>query len=289
MTIRKQNTINKPFFFSGVGLHSGQQCTVRVSPAEEDHGITFIATEDPLKKEVLLTPYTLDGGTLGTNLLVDVRQIKTVEHFLATVCALEIDNLIVEVSGGEMPIRDGSANEYLELFESVGVHPQSEDKQLKRMQAETCVEIDDKFFKITPRDDTKIVMSIEIDFDNDCVRQMPSRMVYHHTKENFVNQIAKARTFGFQRDLDCLLANGLCLGGSLHNAILFNEKGILNPEGLRFSNEIIAHKILDIIGDLYPMLTSYCGFSITAYKPGHLLNNRTLRAVYESVTLDKAA
>ncbi|WP_210498599.1 UDP-3-O-acyl-N-acetylglucosamine deacetylase [Vibrio crassostreae] len=279
MTIRKQKTILKPFIFSGVGLHSGQQCTVKVHPADVDHGVRFIATEDPFKTEVLVSHESLDGGTLGTNLLVDVYSIKTVEHFLAALCALEIDNLVVEVSGGEMPIQDGSSIEYLMLFEKAGIVSQDAGKTLNRLEREVSVAVDGKHFYITPRSDDKVVFDIKIDFDNNCVKKMPQSIIYTHTKENFMKHLASARTFGFKRDLDYLLEKGLCLGGSLHNAILFNEQDILNPEGLRFSNEIIAHKTLDIIGDLFPLINSTCGFTIEAFKPGHTLNSKALNEV----------
>lgn len=276
-----QKTISTQASTSGLGLHSGLECSVQISPREPNFGLKFVSKQDPLKREIPVTEQTLDGGQLGTNIIFEDVTIRTVEHLLSAVVSLGLSNALITVDGGEIPIKDGSAKDFIDLIESGGLITQDEVKSKQALPTSIAMNFEQgKHIAITPLSDTdEVVISMEIDFDNEVTKGLPASLRYTHNTDNFVDHVGLARTFGFKRDIDALLDMGLVLGGSLSNAILIGESKILNKEGLRFNDELVAHKILDIIGDFYPLLDNYYGFEINAHKAGHYVNNKTLKGI----------
>lgn len=281
--LHNQTTIKAPIKLQGVGLHSGATCAITIKPAPADFGICFVSLDDPLRAVTRVDHQSMSGGTLGTNLLVgDDYQIRTVEHFLAAIVSLCIDNLLVEVSGGEMPILDGSSDFFVKTILNHGLCVLDAKRQVlplsKSLSSPLRVENDfGGYIEISPQETQDVEIVVSIDFDNDCVKKMPSTISFKLSPNEFVERIGLARTFGFKKDLDHLLDIGLCLGGSLKNAILISDTSVMNKEGLRFAEELVAHKALDLIGDLAPFLAKYNGMKIVAHKPGHQLNNKLLK------------
>lgn len=281
--LNNQTTIKAPITLQGVGLHSGATCVMTMKPAPADFGVCFVSLNDPLRAVTKVDSVSLSGGTLGTNLLVgDDYQIRTVEHFLAAIVSLGIDNLLVEVQGGEIPILDGSSDFFVKTILSHGILELEVKKQLSSLSTllngPLRVENDHGgFIEISPQESSDVDIVVSIDFDNDCVKKMPSLIKFKFSATEFVERIGAARTFGFKKDLDHLLDIGLCLGGSLKNAILISDTAVMNKEGLRFAEELVAHKALDLIGDLSPFLAKYDGLRIVAHKPGHQINNKLLK------------
>lgn len=286
-----QKTISTQVSTSGLGLHSGLECSVQISPREPNFGVKFVSKQDPLKREIPVTEQTLDGGQLGTNIIYEDVTIRTVEHLLSAIVSLGLSNALITVDGGEIPIKDGSAKDFIQLIENDGLTTQDETKSKQPLPTSISMSFEqDKHITITPlADNDEVVISMQIDFDNEVTKGLPASLRYTHTTDNFVDHVGLARTFGFKRDIDALLDMGLVLGGSLSNAILIGENKILNKEGLRFNDELVAHKILDIIGDFYPLIDKYCGFEIKAHKAGHYVNNKTLKGIMSKLkdTMDK--
>lgn len=286
MKIRNQKTIESSFMMEGVSLHSGKVCQITFHPSPADYGVRFVSDEDPLKQEICVTSSSLNGGNLGTNLQQSGVTIRTVEHLLAAIVSLEIDNLLVYVSGGEIPIQDGSSIEFVNRFLDVGLCTLKETKELHKFEHEISVSQHDKTINISPSEGFEVKLKVKLDFDNSVTKGMPMEASYIHEPDSFIKSIASARTFGFKKDMLALIESGLCLGGGLGNAILIGEAKIINPEGLRFNREIVNHKVLDLIGDLFPLLQNFYGFTVSGYKVGHGLNSLALKAAFEMVERD---
>lgn len=268
-----QKTLNASVEFSGIGLHTGQVCGLRLSPSP-DFGFFVL---EPNNEITRIDEYSITGGMLGTNVtLRSGKVIRTVEHLLAAIVSLGITNVIIEVTGSEVPVMDGSSGLFVQLIQAVGVKDLDEPVPELELEGVIKVASEDKWIEITPRDDSLKVFNVEIDFQNPVVDAMPQVISYCHSRDGFVDNIANARTFGFQGDIEKLLAMKLCIGGSTNNAVVITQDGVLNPDGLRFDNELVAHKLLDLIGDLSPALPMLKGFDLKAYKPGHMLNNKLL-------------
>ncbi|CAH7374234.1 UDP-3-O-(3-hydroxymyristoyl) N-acetylglucosamine deacetylase [Vibrio chagasii] len=271
-----QKTLGSTFTLKGVGLHTGEVCSVKIYPSEQFGYRVRLGDEF-----VLISHSTLQGGVLGSNISMPMGEvIKTVEHFLSALYASGVTNADFEVSGGEMPIMDGSSVVFLDLIETVGVRNLGVPIVKKRLSEEVLVSGDDgKFISIKQRDDYKKIINVAIDFDHPVVDDMPQAICYEHSVCAYKTKISLARTFGFQKDIERLLAQKLCIGGSTKNAVVISDDGILNPDGLRVDNELVAHKLLDVLGDLCPVLIQMDGYEINAFKPGHALNNQLLKKV----------
>ncbi len=285
MTAIYQKTLSNSVTTIGVGLHSGNECSLTISPREPNFGIKFVSMEDPLKTEIPVTAETLDGGQLGTNLRQGEACIRTVEHLLSAVVSLGLSNALISVTGGEIPIRDGSAKHFIELIEGGELIEQDALKIKQPLTQEILMQFEHgKSVSIKPiLNSEEVVITMEVDFDNEVTKGLPQKLHYTHSQESYIHHIGLARTFGFKKDIDALLDMGLVLGGSLSNAILIGEDKILNKEGLRFNDELVAHKILDIIGDFFPLINDYHGFEIEAFKAGHYVNNKTLKNIYSAL------
>lgn len=272
-----QKTIRKSISCSGVGLHSGRHVTMTLKPAAENTGIKFIrndldnvvipAVADSVVETVLCTKIgSHNGVTIGT-----------IEHLMAALSALHIDNLIVEVDGPELPIMDGSSVVFVELIESVGLRSQKASRRfIKVLKPVRVDESDGRFAELLPDDNFKV----SFDFIFERGSSLPAQQFHLSvTPSRFKNDIARARTVGFLEDVEKLRSMGLALGGSLDNAVVISGDQILNPEGLRFDDECVRHKILDTIGDLYlaghPILGHFRG-----YKSGHAMNCKILKTLF---------
>ncbi|MBU2896032.1 UDP-3-O-acyl-N-acetylglucosamine deacetylase [Vibrio hepatarius] len=265
-------TVQRAITFYGIGLHTSAKCAIKVSPANKGDGIKFIICGE----EILLDSSSLNGSCLGTNIVGKTKTLRTVEHLLSSLSGLGITDAVVSTTDLEVPILDGSSAEFFNQIKSAGIHKLGMFEP-KLVTKNIIVSDGEKFVEIKPSSYGERNVEFQISFDNKVVKSMPQFMVYHHSESSFYDQIAFARTFGFKRDLEALLSKNLCLGGSLDNAILIDDERVINIDGLRFQNEIISHKILDIIGDLYPLFREYTGFTIKANQAGHVINSRFLK------------
>lgn len=274
----KQRTLKQATKVTGIGLHSGKKVTLTLRPAPANTGIIYARTDlDP----VVYFPASAESirdTTLCTCMINDdgVR-ISTVEHLNAAMSALGLDNLIVEVDAPEIPIMDGSSAPFIYLLLDAGIEEQNSPKKFIRIKENVRVEEGDKWAEFKPYN-----KGLKLDFIIDFSHPMISKDVRHYamdfSAQNFIQNLSRARTFTFMKDVEYLQSIGLALGGSLDNAIVLDEYRILNQEGLRFKDELVKHKMLDAVGDLF-----MCGYNIlgdfSAYKSGHGLNNKLLRAV----------
>jgi UDP-3-O-[3-hydroxymyristoyl] N-acetylglucosamine deacetylase len=273
-----QRTLKKEVCFSGIGLHTGKKVNVRLVPAPPDTGIVFIRTDLKGSPSIKASPLYLSRLFYATNISNGEISIQTVEHLMAALSAFGIDNLFVYLDSEELPILDGSSAPYVYLFEETGVKELSHRKRKYiKLKKEILIEHENKRIKAEPAD--RLIIDNTISFDHTYKKIRYQRLVYVHNLENF-REISKARTFCFYHEVEALRAAGLAKGGSLENAIVIDKYGILNESGLRMENEFVAHKTLDLVGDLYilgyPLLAK-----VTAYRTGHALNAALVKRIYE--------
>lgn len=264
-----QCTINKTVAISGIGLHSGSRINMTLRPAEAGTGIIFHRSVGAQTVSIAARSENVVDTRLATVLGCGDVRISTVEHLLATLSAYGIDNLHIDIDGAEVPVMDGSAAPFAALVEAAGLRKLSKRRVYLSIRQPITVTDGEKRVNIIPSRFFR--MTYDIAFDHPCVAlQQRSVKV---TAESFKRELAPARTFGFLRDVERLKAAGLARGGSLENAIVIDDERILNPEGLRFPDEFVRHKILDAVGDLslvgYPILGH-----VRAYKAGHDINHQ---------------
>jgi len=204
--------------------------------------------------------------------------VHTVEHLASALAGLGIDNIIVEVNSHELPIMDGSASPFIFLLQSAGIEELNAPKQFLKLIKTVRVEDGDKWAELSPFNGFKV--DFAIDFDHPVISQTRQRMVLDFSSDSYIDHVSRARTFGFMRDLEMMNSMDLALGGSMNNAVALDEYRVLNPEGLRYDDEFLKHKVLDAVGDLYLGGHSIIGL-LSAYKTGHGLNNKLLNAVLE--------
>ena len=271
-----QQTPAQPVTFSGIGLHLGQPVTVTIYPAAANHGLRFVRADLPGRPEIQ-AHYSKVVDTLRATTLGEGRAtLSTVEHLLAALAGLGIDNAYIDVSAPEVPIMDGSAGPFVFLIQSAGVVEQHAAKKFVRIKRKITVEDGDKVASLLPFDGFKV--SFTIDFDHPVFRDRTAHAELDFSTTTFVQEVSRARTFGFIHEIEYLRSRGLARGGSVDNAIVVDEYRILNQDGLRFEDEFVRHKVLDAVGDLYLLGHSLLG-EFRAYKSGHSLNNATLRAL----------
>lgn len=272
-----QQTISKPATFEGITLHAGTDVCATVLPAPVGHGIVFKRMDVDADKSMIPAQWDMAEESQLCTKLVNAHgvSVSTIEHLMAALHGLHIDNVLVEMSGPEVPILDGSSQEFVEALEAAGIERQNEDRKMLRILKRVEVKDGDKVAAFEPS--TIPSYSLEIDFEDPAI----ARQKYGVQLVNgyFKHDLASARTFGFKEQVEALQGMGLILGGSLDNAIVVDRGTILNEEGLRFDNEFVRHKLLDAIGDLAlagaPIQGAY-----VAYKSGHALNNRLLQALF---------
>lgn len=276
-----QRTLYQAISVAGIGLHSGEPVLLTLKPAAVNTGICFVRT-DLDNASVPLNAFLVQDTMMSSNLIKDGVRVGTIEHLLSAVAALGIDNLIIEVSAPEVPIMDGSAVVFLSLMKQAGLCQQAQMKYFLRITRDVCVYDGDKWAKISP-DDDGFKLAFEIDFAHQVIADTPQRFCFELSSTAFAQEIAPARTFGFLKDLDALRRRHLALGASLDNAVVLDDDKVLNAGGLRYPEEFVRHKILDAIGDLYAIGYPLLGY-FQAYKSGHTLNNKLIRAILSDPT-----
>jgi UDP-3-O-[3-hydroxymyristoyl] N-acetylglucosamine deacetylase len=269
-----QRTLKNIMRASGVGLHTGKRILMTVRPAAPDTGIVFRRTDLPEPVDIPARAENVGETMLGTVLSKGEVKVSTVEHLLSAFAGLGIDNALVEVTGPEVPIMDGSAGPFVFLLQSAGIEEQRAPKRFIRIKKSVQVEDGDKWARFDPFDGFKV--NFEIEFNHPIFKRRAQRATMDFSTTSFLKEISRARTFGFMRDLEHMRARNLALGGNLDNAIVLDDSKVLNEGGLRYEDEFVKHKILDAIGDLYLLGYSLIG-EFTAFKSGHGLNNRLLR------------
>jgi UDP-3-O-[3-hydroxymyristoyl] N-acetylglucosamine deacetylase len=259
-----QSTIGKVVHGSGVGLHSGNRLNMTIRPAEANTGIRFLRKDLGSNSHIPAFMNRVVDTTMATTISEGNTSIATTEHLLAAINGLSIDNLLIELDGPEVPIMDGSSAPFVDLLLQAGIRQQKSYRRLVKITREISFRDDDRHISIYPYDGFKV--TAEINFKHDTIkRQVYSVAV---SPQKFVAEISRARTFGFLEDVKKLQDNGLALGASLDNAVGMDKYGVLNKEGLRYDNEFVRHKIVDIIGDMALLGCPVLGH-IVAYKSGH--------------------
>lgn len=272
-----QKTIAGIVSIAGVGLHSGKRARITLRPAEENTGYLFINKDIPTPIEIPALFDKVIDTTLATTIGYGNASVKTVEHLISALRGLDIDNVIVEVEGGEVPIMDGSCAPFVYILKKISIKEQKRYKKFIMVTKEIEFRDGEKFVRIEPASNFEI--DFTIDFPHPAIGKQ--HIFFSFSPESFEKEIARARTFGFFKDVQFLKSKGLALGGSLENAIVLGEEGIINQEGLRYRDEFVRHKVLDLLGDVallgYPVIGR-----IIAYKSGHHLNNMLCKELFEN-------
>ena len=287
-----QRTLKNVIRATGVGLHTGEKIYLTLRPATVDTGVVFRRVDlDPVV-ELCAKPERVGDTRLSTALKEGDVSVSTVEHLMSALAGLGIDNVYVELTCPEVPIMDGSAAPFVFLIQSAGVIEQNAPKKFIRVTKPVRVEEADKWAEFDPFEGFKV--SFAIDFDHPIFAKSPQKATVDFSTTSFVKEVSRARTFGFMHEVEALREAGLALGASQDNAIAMDSYSILNNDGLRYEDEFVKHKILDAIGDLYLLGYPLIG-AFNAYKSGHALNNKLLRALleqpdsWELVTFDDPA
>ncbi|HLB05138.1 MAG TPA: UDP-3-O-acyl-N-acetylglucosamine deacetylase [Thermodesulfobacteriota bacterium] len=267
--MRYQKTIKKSISGRGVGLHSGKDVNITLRPAVTDTGIVFKRVDLPGSPSVKAVCDYVSDTRLATTIKKGDATVATVEHLMAAFSLMRIDNAIVEIDGPEVPIMDGSASFFVKMIKEAGIIDQEGFRRYIVVKRPVMVESSGSEAAIYPAAESRITCSV--DFNHQALE--PQSLTVSTLSVVFEEDISDARTFGFLKDIDILKANGLALGGSLENAVVIDESGIINEEGLRFPDELVRHKVLDSIGDLYLMGSPVIGHFMS-YKGGHTLTHK---------------
>ncbi len=274
----QQRTLKSLTRAVGVGLHSGQRVEITLRPAQPDTGIVFRRVDLAQPVDIPVSAMAVSDTRLASTLSNGGAKVHTVEHLMSACAGLGIDNLYVDITAEEVPILDGSAASFVFLLQSAGIELQNAPRRFIRVTKPIEVRegqgAAEKWARLDPYHGYKL--SFEIDFSHPAVDSTGQRVEFDMSMHNYSRDIARARTFGFTKDVEMMRANGLALGGGLDNAIVMDDYKVLNAGGLRYDDEFVKHKILDAMGDLYvlgrPLLASY-----SAFRSGHALNNKLLR------------
>ena len=275
----RQRTLQSEIRFDGVGVHSGSRVEVRLLPAPANAGVTFVRTDLDTKavipasaKHVVETRLATTLGTLDS----PHARVGTVEHLIAAVAGIGVDNLRIEIDGPEVPILDGSSAPFVSMMLEAGLVELAEARRVVVVRRPVEARDGEKRAVLLPSLDAQLHVQLAIDFDHPAIGHQQWEGVI--TPATFAGELAAARTFGFLRDVERLKAAGLARGGSLENAVVLDDERVLNPEGLRFSDEFVRHKVLDAVGDLalagYPMSAR-----LVAQRSGHELNAQLVHAL----------
>jgi len=280
--VGRQKTIGSTIRCSGVGLHTGQEVTMTMRPSAANTGVVFRRVDLPHTPVVEARPENIMDVHYATTLGKAGVEVKTVEHLLAALAGLGIDNLIVEISGPEVPVMDGSAAPFVDLLLQAGIRRHYVPKTYIRVTRPLEIEMGSRSIQILPSKRFRIQYSMC--FDHPCFREQSIELQV--SRRNFIREIAPSRTYGFLRDVESLWRRGLALGGSLENAVVIGEQGALND--LRFKDELIRHKVLDLIGDLYLLGRPLQG-TVVAKGAGHLLHTALVKEIQRHLESDQAS
>ena len=278
----------------GVGLHSGQRVELTLRPAAPDTGIVFRRVDLPEPVEIPVRAESVSDTKLASTISNGGVKVHTIEHLMSAAAGLGLDNLYVDITAEEVPILDGSSASFVYLLQSAGIVTQKAAKRFIRVKKPVEVREGEgrtlKWARLDPFHGYKL--AFEIEFDHPAVNATGQRVEFDMGSGTYAREIARARTFGFTRDVEMMRTHGLGLGGGLDNAIVMDDVKVLNADGLRYADEFVKHKILDAIGDLYvvgyPLLAAY-----SAFRSGHAMNNQLLRALmaqpeaYEIVSFEQ--
>jgi UDP-3-O-[3-hydroxymyristoyl] N-acetylglucosamine deacetylase len=296
----QQRTLKSLTRAVGVGVHSGQKVELTLRPAPPDTGIVFRRTDLPQAVTIAVNPQAVSDTRMASTISAGgdpgAPKVQTIEHLLSACAGLGLDNLAIDITADEVPVLDGSAASFVFLLQSAGIELQNAPKRfirvLKPVEVREGEGANLKWARLEPHHG--YVLTFEIEFNHPAVNATGQRVSFDMGSGRYKRDIARARTFGFSKDVEAMRARGLGLGGSMDNVIVVDDTRVLNAGGLRYDDEFVKHKILDAIGDLHiaghPMLAHY-----TAFKSGHALNNKLLRALlaepgaYEFATFDDAA
>jgi UDP-3-O-[3-hydroxymyristoyl] N-acetylglucosamine deacetylase len=287
----KQRTLKSLIRASGVGLHTGQKVRMTLRPAPPDTGIVFRRIDLASPVDIPARAELVGETKLCSGLVLGEVKVYTVEHLLSALSGLGIDNVYVDLDAAELPIMDGSASPFALLLQQAGLEEQAAPKRFLRVKKVVEVREGDKWACLEPYQGFKL--SFSIDFRHPVIERSTQSVTVDFAETSYLKEIARARTFGFMHEVEDLKDSGLALGGGLDNAVVLDEQGVLNSEGLRFADEFIRHKLLDAIGDLYLLGGPLLG-AFAAHKSGHALNNRLARAALadagalESVVFERA-
>ena len=283
----KQTTIAKPVELVGIGLHKGVPVKLRLEPLEADRGIEFYRSD--VNVAIPLKPENVVDTQMATVIGKDGYFISTIEHMLSAVYAYGVDNLKIIVDADEVPVMDGSSASFCMLLDEAGLLDLDAPKKIMKIKKEIIVKEGDKYVKLSPSSDINYDFTIK--FNHPVIDEQS--FTFNFTKEDYKNKISKARTFGFLHEVQYLRSKGLALGGSLENAVVLDDKKVLNTEGLRFPDEFVRHKILDAIGDMSLLGFNFIG-NYEAFAGSHDLNHKLTLALlkekenYEIVELSGA-
>lgn len=272
----KQTTIGRIVSLRGIGLHSGQDVTMRVLPAFPDTGIRILKTDTRGLKDVQVSAYNVTSTELATSLGEGDSAVKTIEHLMSALYGIGIDNALVEVEGPEIPIMDGSAKPITQMLIDAGIKCLAKPRKYLKINKKVRLEYNEKWIEIIPSRFFKVTLAI--DFENSFIGQQ--KCFVKITPESYLNEISGARTFGFKNEVERLIQMGYAKGGALENAVIVSEDGVLNEGGLRYEDEFVRHKILDLIGDISLVGYRILGH-IRGYKTGHHLNNLFARELLQ--------
>ncbi len=272
-----QRTIAKTVTVTGIGIHSGKKVTMKLHPAEADFGIQFKRIDVPnssyMKADALSVGATENNTTIGQG----IEAIHTVEHLLSVFYGLGINNVFIEIDGPEVPIMDGSGASFVFLLKETGLKILNKSKKFLVVLDKVRVEFEDKWAEIEPYPNLRVDSTIV--FAHPQIKKQT--MSFEFSCEGYIEEVSRARTFGMLKDVDMLKRKGLIKGGSLDNAVVLDEYKVVNPEGLRFHDEFVRHKILDTIGDVSLLGYEIAG-RITTYKSGHNVHNLLCRKLLET-------
>ena len=287
----KQRTLKNTVQATGVGLHTGERVDLTLHPAPVNSGIVFRRVDMIPAVEIRAKAHAVHDTRLSTCMEANGVRVATIEHLMSAFAGLGIDNAYVDLSSTEVPIMDGSSGTFIFLLQSAGIAEQSAAKKFIRIKKTIEVKDGDKWVRFEPFNGFKL--SFTINFAHPVFASAKQSVTVDLGEHSYIKEVSRARTFGFMQDVENMRAQGLALGGNLDNAIVMDEYRVINPDGLRFEDEFVKHKVLDAIGDLYllghPLIGAFSG-----YKSGHALNNALLRALladelaWEFVTFGKA-
>lgn len=279
----QQRTLKSLTRAVGVGLHSGQRVELTLRPAPADTGIVFRRVDLPQPVDIPVSALAVTDTRMASTISSGSAKVHTIEHLMSACAGLGLDNLYIDITAEEVPILDGSSSSFVFLLQSAGIELQNAPKRFIRVLEP--VEVREgtaehvKWARLDPYHGFKL--SFEIDFSHRVVDSTGQRREFDFSRDSYTRDIARARTFGFTKDVEMMRANGLALGGGLDNAVVMDDWRVLNADGLRYDDEFVKHKILDAIGDLYvlgkPLLAAY-----SAFRSGHAMNNQLLRALLDN-------
>lgn len=272
-----QKTIRRATQVKGIGIHSGDSCTLTFRPAPADTGVYFIRRDLPGSPSLKVSANAVEATSYQTTIGGRDFKVATIEHCVSALSSLRIDNIFIELDGPEIPICDGSARDFLAAIQSVGTVELEAPRKYCYVTEPVQLQEGDKHAHVLPYHGLRLTVTIE--FPHPAIGKQT--LDVDVDENSFAREIANARTFGFLRDVEALKARGLAKGGSFENAIVFDDTGVMNPEGLRWPDELVRHKALDALGDLVTLEMPLMGH-VVLYKAGHDLMNKLVRKIRDS-------